>query len=111
MTRLRNILIAAAVVACPTVVFAAPYGSYGYDPGFPWLGLLIGWMMFMIGLMLAIVVGFFVFWVMMLVDCVQRDFPDRALWLIILIVSVPFGLHWLTGLLYYLLVKRPAERR
>ena len=65
------------------------------------IGLIILWIV-------AMVVGlaFFVFWVIMLVDCVKRQFEQRSTWLAVLIVGFFLGFHWLASILYFFLVKR-----
>ncbi len=47
-----------------------------------------------------------VFWVWMLVDCIQRPFPPaeqnaKIIWILVIVLT-----HWLGALLYYLIVKR-----
>ncbi len=43
----------------------------------------------------------FVFWLWMLIDCVKREFDDKALWIILLIF-----LNFIAAFLYYFIVKR-----
>lgn len=64
-------------------------------------GLLVVWIV-----LFALGLAFFIFWIVMLVDCVKREFEQRGTWLAILIVSLFLGLHWLASILYYFLVKR-----
>ena len=49
---------------------------------------------------------FLVFWIMMLVDCVKRDFPNRGVWLAVLIITFFVGWSWLACILYYFMVKK-----
>ena len=45
-----------------------------------------------------------IFWIMMLIDALRRDFPhsnDKTLWIIILIFA-----NWIGALLYYFMVKK-----
>lgn len=65
------------------------------------IGLIIIWI-------IAIAIGLFflILWIIMLVDCVKRDFDQRGTWLAILIISIFVGLSWLAAILYYFLVKR-----
>ncbi|MBI4150984.1 PLDc N-terminal domain-containing protein [Candidatus Woesearchaeota archaeon] len=45
-----------------------------------------------------------VFWVWMLIDCVQRKFKkdnDRVIWVLIIVF-----LHWIGALVYYFAIKR-----
>lgn len=64
-------------------------------------GMLIFWI-------IAMVIGlaFFIFWIVMLVDCVKREFEQRSTWLAVLIVSMFLGLSWLAAIIYYFMVKR-----
>lgn len=50
--------------------------------------------------------AFFIFWIIMLVDCVKRQFEARNTWLAVLIVSLFLQLSWLAAILYYFMVKR-----
>lgn len=65
------------------------------------IGLILVWIV-------AMVVGlaFFILWVVMLVDCVKRDFEQRGTWLAVLIVGFFLGLSWLAAIIYYFVVKR-----
>ncbi len=65
------------------------------------IGLIILWLVFA-----AIGLFFFIFWIIMLVDCVKRQFPERGMWLAILIISIFIGLSWLAAIIYYFVVKR-----
>ncbi|MBI2798550.1 hypothetical protein HYX70_04660 [Candidatus Saccharibacteria bacterium] len=71
--------------------------------------VLIFWILF-----LAIALGFFIFWVVMLIDAFKRtnwqDEGQKNLWLIILIVSIFVGLAWLAALLYYFIIKRALDK-
>ncbi|MDD3773885.1 MAG: hypothetical protein PHW50_01205 [Patescibacteria group bacterium] len=59
----------------------------------------------------AILVGlaFLIWWIVLLIDCVNRDFPDKNTWLIVLIVGFLLGFTWLVDLLYYFIVIRKYE--
>lgn len=65
------------------------------------IGIMIIWGIFMI-----IGLALLVLWIMMLVDAMKRQWPERTTWLAILIVSFFLGLHWLAAILYYFLVKK-----
>ncbi|MDD5627143.1 MAG: PLD nuclease N-terminal domain-containing protein [Patescibacteria group bacterium] len=60
------------------------------------VGLIIFWIVGMIiGLLL------FILWILMLIDCIKRDFSQKTLWIILLIV-----LGWIGAVAYYFAVKR-----
>lgn len=60
----------------------------------------------LIGLVLS--VAGFIFWILMLVDCVKRrmDSNEKIVWVLILVFTNIIG-----ALAYYFMVKRPARRR
>lgn len=63
-------------------------------------------MIIFIGFMCLVGLAFFIFWLMMLIDCVKRQFEQRNTWLLVLIISVFLGFSWLAAILYYFMVKR-----
>lgn len=61
-----------------------------------------------------LVLGGLVLNIIMIIDCVNRDFKDKNLWLILLIVGTLLGWGLLPGILYYFLVKKklgPVEKK
>ena len=54
---------------------------------------------------------FLIWWVVLLIDCINRDFPDRNTWLIILIIGFLLGFIWLVDILYYFLVIKKYESK
>lgn len=72
-----------------------------------------------VGVVLLVSLAFFVFWIVMLVDCFQRDnseFPNatentKTVWVVILLVSWLFSLYWLAAIIYYFMVKRKMPRQ
>lgn len=70
-----------------------------------------------IGLIVVLSIALLVFWIMMLIDCIQReekDFPgstgnSKTIWLVVLLVSWLFSLYWLAAVIYYFMVKRKAQ--
>lgn len=58
-------------------------------------------------MMVAMLFGFAVlaFNIWMIIDCYKKDFKDRDLWLIILIVGMFLGYGFFAALIYYLVVK------
>lgn len=66
-----------------------------------WLLMLVFWAVMMLLVMVS-----FALWLMMFIDCIQRNFPDpnqKLLWVVILLVAGVLG-----ALIYYLMIKRPA---
>lgn len=69
-----------------------------------------------IGLIVVLSIGLLIFWIMMLIDCIQReekDFPgstgnSKTIWLVVLLVSWLLSAYWLSAILYYFMVKRKA---
>lgn len=62
---------------------------------------------FWIFIILASVAGF-VFWIMMLIDAAQRDFPkpdDKTLWVLVVIFAGVIG-----AILYYFMVKKKSAQ-
>ncbi|HTK04808.1 MAG TPA: hypothetical protein VL500_04435 [Candidatus Eisenbacteria bacterium] len=72
------------------------------------LGSLIGVSLAVAGILaiLAILIGPFVFWIFMVVDATKRQWPERNMWLIVLWLSLFFGLYLVSALLYYFLVQK-----
>ncbi|MDD3887432.1 MAG: hypothetical protein PHN19_01525 [Patescibacteria group bacterium] len=71
----------------------------------------LGMGMGIFGIIIAIIGGliglfFLVFWIMMLVDCIKREFPNRGVWLAVLIITFFVGWSWLASILYYFMVKK-----
>lgn len=56
----------------------------------------------------------FVFWVVMLIDALQRqnwqDDNQKNLWIVILIVSLFVGFNFIAALVYYFMVRRPLGK-
>ena len=71
------------------------------------------------GLIAAIVLGtffitfvvgifFFVFWILMLVDVIQRKFKkdsDKIIWILIIVFT-----NWVGAIIYYFVVKKPNKK-
>ncbi|MBW3011214.1 PLDc N-terminal domain-containing protein [Candidatus Woesearchaeota archaeon] len=56
----------------------------------------------------AIMIAAFVFWVLMLIDCVKRDFKgdnDKVVWILVLVFVGFIG-----ALIYYFVIRRPAKK-
>jgi hypothetical protein len=78
----------------------AQYRAMGMATGF------FGVMALVMLTVVASVIGFLVFWVLMLLDCLQREWPEKGAWTAILILSLFVSLHWLSAILYYVLVRQ-----
>jgi hypothetical protein len=61
------------------------------------------WAVFIVIFIIAVV--FFIFWLWMLIDCIKRDFKDKVLWILLLLLVSGIG-----AILYYFLVKRKDVR-
>lgn len=100
--------VASLLALAPLAASAGWNGRYENDfaPmaafGFFGVGIMMLFMLTMVGL----VIGLVVLWVWMLLDALKREWPEKSAWLAILILSLFAGLHWLSALLYYVLVKQ-----
>lgn len=104
MKRLCAIIAPAAVLAP-----AAALAAYGDEARFRSMGYATGFFGVMALFMLFVAIVFFgllVFWILMLVDCLKREWPEKTAWSAILVISIFIGLHWLSAILYYFLVKQ-----
>lgn len=60
-------------------------------------------------IILLLVLGGLVFDIMMVVDCLNREFEDRTIWLVILIVGGLSGFALPVALVYYFTVKKKLD--
>ncbi len=98
--------LAAALSLLPTAAFAQTVDLTNAVPAAAGAGIMGGLLLFLL-FIVVLNVALLVFWVFMLVDCLKREWPEKNTWVVALIVSLFFGFHWLSGLLYYFMVKRP----
>jgi len=68
-------------------------------------GLFLGTTLIFVLVALYLVAGV-ILNVIMLLDCLKRDFKDRTLWIVILIAGTLMGFGIIPGLMYYFLVKK-----
>ena len=66
----------------------------------------IGFLIFL----LVFVVAILAFWIWMLVDCVQREFPpqeqnSKIVWILVIVLA-----GWIGALIYYFVVKKAKPR-
>ncbi|MEK6874759.1 MAG: PLD nuclease N-terminal domain-containing protein [Nanoarchaeota archaeon] len=108
------------ILSMSILVFATPAScidkdgrevSCGYREGdFPvtneantfWYGF--GFLGVFLSIVIIIIVAI-IFWIWMLVDCIKRDFKDKALWIIIILLTGVLGC-----IIYYFVVKKPYEK-
>jgi magnesium-transporting ATPase (P-type) len=82
---------------------------YNYD-----LSLLLRFLFItaiLFGILLAFAFLAFIIW--MLIDCINRDekdFKDRTLWIILLIIGILSGYSWILSIVYYFAIKRKLDR-
>lgn len=104
MKRLSPIIVGLSLLA-PFAALAVTDAEVQYRA----MGMATGMFAVMAFVMLTIVasvIGFLVFWVLMLLDCLKREWPEKGAWTAILILSLFMGLHWLSAILYYVLVQQ-----
>ena len=108
MSKFRTIGRFVAVAA----LALAPLGSAASTsirvPGSAAVPIAVFGFMGLAGLICVLAIGFLIFWIMMVIDCAKREWPEKNTWLIILLVSILIQLHWLAALVYYFTVKRPG---
>jgi len=82
---------------------------YNYD-----LSLLLRFLVIpviLFGILLAFAFLAFIIW--MLIDCLNRDekdFKDKTLWLILLVVGIFCGYSGILSIVYYFAVKRKLDK-
>lgn len=84
------------------------YNSYDYDYDYDSgasTALGVG-LMVVAGIFGLIGLAFFIFEIIMIIDCVKRDFENRTVWLVVLIAGLFFGFGWIAAIIYYFTVKR-----
>jgi len=63
----------------------------------------VGWIF--IGFFIFLGLGF-AFWIWMMVDCARKDFKDKALWILILLLANLVG-----AIIYYFVIKRKDKKK
>jgi len=82
---------------------------YNYD-----LSLLLRFLFIpaiLFGILLAFAFLAFIIW--MLIDCIQRDekdFKDKTLWLILLVIGIFCGYSGILSIVYYFAIKRKLDK-
>jgi len=64
-------------------------------------GLFVGGMLIFVIIASVIGVVFLVWWIMQIIDLANRDFPQKSTWLILMILSLVFGLNWIMSIVYH----------
>ncbi len=98
-----------ALTAAPALAQTTSDDAAGAAVG---MFLLVCW-----GLLALIGLALFIFWVVMLIDCIKRDEADfpgstgssKTLWLAILIIGWLIGFYWLAAVIYYFMIKKKAK--
>ena len=73
------------------------------------LGIFVGFMVLLWFLWLAVMIGAVVFWIVMIVDVIQRKFPkkdDKTLWILIVVLAGVIG-----AIVYYFMVKKKEKKK
>jgi len=97
MRKMFSFLLSAGFVGLAGNTALAANNDYGSTAAASiGIGLIIFWLIFML-----ISILFFAFWIWMLVDCVKRDFDQKVLWIILILV-----LGWIGAIAYYFVVRR-----
>jgi len=82
------------------------YNLYNFEQ---FLGLMV-FPVILFGILISCALLAFVIW--MLVDCINRDekeFKDKTLWLILLIIGIFSGYSTILSIIYYITVKRELD--
>lgn len=102
----------AAVTAAATVAVMAPAGVARAEYGYGAAAVTTVFAGFGIFILLIVLLGLaaFIFWVVMLIDALQRtnwqDESQKTLWIVILAVSLFVGLHGLAAIVYYFVIRK-----
>ena len=104
-------VLPAAALAAPLAAQARGFydGLVGGPAGMTRDAFLAGGFPYVYGLFALVslvTLALLIIWILMIIDCAGRDWPQRPVWLVILVASFFVGLHWLAAILYYFLVKR-----
>lgn len=104
------LVLLAAFYLCPQVVRAdsgeVAAGIIALIMGLFFTGFFSLYFLF-IALIFGINIGGIIIWILMLVDCVKRDFPnkdDKIVWILVIALT-----SWIGALIYYFVVKKKDE--
>jgi len=78
------------------------------------LELLLGFLTISaISIAMLFALAFLAFVIWMLIDCIKRDekdFKDRTLWIVVLVIGIFCGYSGILSIVYYFAVKRKLDR-
>lgn len=66
--------------------------------------VFVGGFILLYAAMFAFLIFAVIIWVIMLVDCIKRDFPkpdDKILWVLVIVLT-----GWIGAVIYYFMIKR-----
>jgi len=69
-------------------------------------GIFSLWFLF-VSLIMLVNIGGLVIWIIMLIDCAKRDFPeenDKMVWILVIALT-----SWIGALIYYFMIKRKDQ--
>ena len=101
-----SLLIAAASLLAPFAAHAQTFQNPSSVASAAAGSAVVGGVFLFVACIFLLAFAFFILWVFMVIDCLKREWADKNTWLIILIVSIFVGLHWLSAILYFVLVKQ-----
>lgn len=112
-TKYSLLVLLAAFYLCPVIVSAdsgaaAAGGAVALFTGLFVTGIFSFWFL-CVSLIMLVNIGGLVIWILMLVDCVQRDFPkenDKMAWILVIALT-----NWIGALIYYFVIKRHEDQR
>lgn len=113
-------VLQAVVTAVTTVVTLSPAalahaGDYDYSTGSSAVGASFAFGLWIFLLVLVVIgLAITVFWVVMLIDALQRknwrDDNQKNLWIILLVGSFFVSMTWLAAIVYYFAVRKPLGK-
>ncbi len=108
-------LTAVAAVLTLSPAALAHAGDYDYSTGSSAVGASFAFGLWIFLLVLVVIgLAITVFWVVMLIDALQRknwrDESQKNLWIILLIGSFFVSMTWLAAIVYYFAVRKPLGK-
>jgi len=107
-----SLAVLAVFYLCPLTALAdseaAAGGIAAILAGLFFTGIFSFWFLF-VSLMMLINIGGLVIWILMLIDCVKRDFPqenDKMVWVLVIALT-----NWIGALIYYFVIKKKEDKK